>query len=71
MYLGYYLPLEKGERPSFDQTCIPFTLVSFLPILVENGSVVLEKKMKKWKEMDKTDGQRTSSDQKMSLELSA
>ena len=39
-------PLGKGLGPSFDQTRIPFTQVSFVPSLVEIGPVVLEKKMK-------------------------
>ena len=42
----YYFPTIsplKRAGPSFEQTCIPFTLGCFVPRLVEIGSVVLEK----------------------------
>ena len=39
-------PLEKGQDPSFEQTCMIFTQTCFVPSLVEIGLVVLEKKMK-------------------------
>ena len=45
----YYLPLEKGRGPSFEQTWIPSTQGCFVPTLVEIGPVVLEKKSKMWK----------------------
>ena len=35
-------PLGKGRGPSFEQTCIPYTLGCFLSSLVEIGPVVLE-----------------------------
>ena len=50
-----YLPLEKGEDPSFVQTWIPFTYGCFLQSLVEIGPVVLEKKMKMWRVYDNND----------------
>ena len=39
-----YLPLKKGG-PFIEDTRIPFTIVCFVPSLVEIGSVVLEKKI--------------------------
>ena len=42
-------PLGKGRGPSFEQTWIPFIQGCSVPSLVENGPVVLKKKMKMWK----------------------
>ena len=39
MYIRYYLPLEKGLVPSYEQTCIPFTRGCFVHSLVEIGPV--------------------------------
>ena len=39
---------------------IPFIQRCFVPTLVENGQVVLEKKMKMWKVYDNDDGKRTA-----------
>ena len=47
-----YLPLKKGQGPSFEQNRIPFTQEYFVLSLVEIGPVVLEKKMKMWKVYD-------------------
>ena len=67
--------LWKGLGLSFEQTWVPFTWECFVPSLVEIGTVVLEKKLKMWKIyrwMDRRmDRQRTTGDQKSSLELSA
>ena len=38
-------PLKKGRDPSFEQTWIPITQEGIVPILVEIGPVVLEKKI--------------------------
>ena len=40
----YYLPLEKGQGPSFERNWIPLTQGSSVPSLVEIGPVVLETK---------------------------
>ena len=41
----YYLPLEKGHVPSFEQTWIPITQECFVPSLVEIGPMVFKKKI--------------------------
>ena len=76
-----FSPLEKGQATSFEQIKIPFNQGCFVPRSIKIGSVVLEKKMKMWKVYDDNDnddndnndddGQRTSFDQKSSLEPSA
>ena len=45
MYFHYFelLPLGRGQGPSFEQNWIPFTQGCIVHILVEIGSVVLEK----------------------------
>ena len=48
LLICYYLPLEKGLVPSFEQTWIPFTKECFVPSFVEIGPVVLEKKILKF-----------------------
>ena len=40
-----YLPLGKGQGPSFEQTWIPFNQGCFVPSFVEIGPVVLENKI--------------------------
>ena len=40
----YYLPLEKGQGPSFERNWIPLTQGCSVPSLVEIGLVVLENK---------------------------
>ena len=51
-------PIWEGHGPSFEQTWIPFTQGYLVPILVEIGQVVLEKKMKMWKVYRQTDDRR-------------
>ena len=41
----YYLPLEKGLGPSFEQTWISFTQGCIVPNLIEINLAVLEKKI--------------------------
>ena len=40
----YYLPIEKGQGPSFDRKLIPLTQGYSVPSLVEIGPVDVEKK---------------------------
>ena len=40
--IGLLSPLGKGQDPSFEHIGIPFTQGCIVPILVENGQVVLE-----------------------------
>ena len=51
--------MKKGGFLSFVQTWIPFTQGCFLSILVEIGSMVLEKKMKMWKVYRRTTDRQT------------
>ena len=66
---------ENLNGSSFEQTWITFIQGCIVPSLVEIGPVVLEKKMKMWKDYKQTDGQtnrrRTTGDQESSLEISA
>ena len=57
MYIRYFLIISPWKRawPSFEQTWIPITQGCFVPTLVENGPVVLEKKIKMWKVYRQTD----------------
>ena len=48
--------LWKGRGLSFDQNKIPFTQGSYVPSLVDIGPVILEKKMKMWKNYRQTIG---------------
>ena len=50
--ISWLSPVGKGRGPSFGQTWIIFTQGCFVPSLVENGWVVLEKKVKMWKVYD-------------------
>ena len=52
MYFRYFVIISpwKGWGPSFEQTYIPFTKGSFVSSLVEIGSVVLEKKIFKFRQ---------------------
>ena len=50
--ISWLSPGGKGRGPSFGQTWIIFTQGCFVPSLVENGRVVLEKKVKMWKVYD-------------------
>ena len=52
MYFCYLVIFSPWKRawPLFEQTCISFTKGCFVPSFVENGPVVLEKKM--WKVYD-------------------
>ena len=66
-----YLPLEKGVAIHLNKLESP-SPKNLVPSFVENGPVVLEKKMKMWKVYDKDDnGQQTNFDQKSSLQPSA
>ena len=53
------LLLGKGQGPSFEQTWLCTTQLYFVRRLVENGTVVLEKKTNIWKVYDDDDKQRT------------
>ena len=52
MYFHYFVfsPHGYGHGPSFEQTWILFTLGCFAPSLVDNGSVVLENKILKFRQ---------------------
>ena len=72
MYFHYFVIISPWKRAeSIIWTKLyPFTQVSYVPILVVIGRVVLEKKMKMWKvygETDKTARRRTTGDQKCHL----
>ena len=74
MYFRYFVIISPWKRtgPLFEQICNPIIQGCFVPILVEIGPVVLEKKMKMGKVYDNDandDGLRIKFDQKSSLEL--
>ena len=72
MYFRYFIIISLCKRagPFIEQTWIPFTQGYFLPSLVEIGPVVLEKKMKIYRQTDgRTNRRRMTGDQKSSLEL--
>ena len=79
MFFCYFViipPPWKRVGPCIWTNLNLFTQGCIVPSLVEFGSMVLEKKMKMWKVYDNDnnnddDGQRTSFDQKISLEPSA
>ena len=79
MYFRYFVIISPWRRAGpfiHNKIWIPSTQGCFVWSLVEIGSLVLEKKPKKWKVYNDTnnnddDGQRTNFDQKSSLELSA
>ena len=74
MYFRYFVIISPWKRMGhlFEQTWILFTQRCFVQSLVEIGSVVLEKRMKKWKvyvnnydDNDDDDRQRTNFKQKI------
>ena len=78
MYSCYIVIISPWKRAgsSFEQTWTPFTQRCFVPSIVEIDPVDLEQKINKWKvyandDDNLDDGQRTSFDQKSSLEPSA
>ena len=59
---SFLSPLGKEQGPSFEENWIPYTQGCFVPSLVENGQVVLEKKSKLGKVYWRTDRQTQTDD---------